>query len=612
MASDAERLIHAIAIDSYIQRFVPLKRKAANLWGLCPFHSEKTPSFSVSQDKNIFKCFGCGKGGNVITYVMEYDKINFVEALQVLSDFSGIELEKRGFQNTEKRTNLKKLQEINEWVMKLYQKEVSSSVSSEYLQKRGVLQKSIEQFRLGYAPENYRFIENEIEKVLQDEQASEKAQRVQQLKKKLHELGILGNSSLGNEEYNRFRGRLMFPIFNLKNECIAFGGRILQNRENTGKYVNSPESVIFQKKKTLYNLNFAKEKIREAGQAILVEGYLDVIGLYQKGIENAIAPLGTAFTEEQASLVKRYADKLVLFFDSDNAGIEASFKSLIIAQRAHLECRVLVQEGNEKKDPFDISIEKDQLSILSLIDSAKSEMSFVLWYFFSFSHNLDVLAERRMAIDKFFHYLQALPSSWEQQTFISRASEILRVSETGFFEDFQKFMKGETRVANPRTNKAPEKRIEVPRVEKEILALLLRYSHLWQKESLLTMVEWYTRDSYLLFTFFRDRLKAGEFWTWQNLAEVAAILPSDLAGLLSGIVIEFDEKFSDENEEKETNRWLEQNVYSHRIQQIDRSISLKQKELVKQEAIEGADSDEIAIELENLLQERARLRALMV
>ncbi|MDH4199845.1 MAG: DNA primase [Spirochaetia bacterium] len=605
MASDAENLLQNISIESYIQRYLQLKRKGNNLWALCPFHSEKSPSFSISPEKGIFKCFGCGKGGNLITFVQLYEHVDFPEALKMLSEYSGIPLEgSRNKSKTESKNHRDLLVSLNHKAKDIFASEIQSAAVQEYLKERNIRTDSVQTFSLGFSPPQFKFLEKSLYKNLQ-------AADQENLQKGLLELGLLGQGSDGSI-YNRFQDRLIFPIIDIRGKCVGFGGRIIENKENTGKYINSPDSLVFHKKNSLYNLNRAKEFIRQDGQVIVVEGYLDVIGLYQAGIDNVVAPLGTAFTPEQARMLKRYTDRVILFFDSDTAGVEASFKALGLARNQKLDARVVVQ--NSQKDPFDLSQTLTKVDLLSLMDTARSETAFVLWYFFSHKNNISRITEKRTAIESLFQYVSELEQEWEKDEYLKAAAPVIEVDFEALKSDFGKYFKTGNMVA-PRQEKfsAPEK---VPNIEKEILSLLLKFPAYWQKEALLAEMRWTHKNIYLLFTFFRDRLKAGEFWNWNELSQALNLLPEDLSNLLTEIMMEMEDIFADWEKTRKTDsadmekyfmKKLENLIFQHKKNKINLEITDLQKSLASAERLQDENMDSIAEELHNLLNDKTKI-----
>lgn len=536
MASDAEKLLNAIPILSYIQRYVPLKQKGNNYWGLCPFHGEKTPSFSVNPEKGIFKCFGCGKGGNLITFVKEYDKVDFVGALRILSDFSGIELEggRSSSQNYQKK---KTYYDILAWIARMYQGELAGSPAQEYLLSRKVTRDAVEHFQLGFAPPENSFPEKKAK-------LNFEAAELSLVSKALLDTGVIGESTHGSGHYQRFGGRLIFPIRDQQGRTCAFGGRLVQEKENSAKYLNSPESEVFHKGQVLFHLYEARESIRKNGMAIVVEGYFDVLGLYQAGIENSVAPLGTSLTEDHARLLKRFTDRVLLFFDQDNAGREAAFRSLKLLRKENLEVRVINKETREKLDPFDLAQKMKDVELLSFLDSAAGELEYVLWYFFHFHYDISIPAQKQRALHDFFNEVRELDSEIMRDEYLSAAADVLRVDAGLVRKDFRNFAKGGAGREKPVLSAAPaEIKEEKENLrEKEILFLLLRYPDLWNQEKLLELIEFSREDFTLLFSFFRDRLHAGELWQWEKLNEVISFLSDPaLEELLSGLLLHYDD-----------------------------------------------------------------------
>src|SRR5436190_11859183 len=333
-AAVKEQIRAASDIVDVIGGYLPLKRAGANFVALCPFHKEKSPSFSVSPHKQMFYCFGCHKGGDVFAFVKEYENIDFPEAVRRLADRAKIPLEYQQGSGEDKTRFLKeKLLQIHEQITSRWQSaltnESSGQIARDYLAKRGVAADAVKQFRLGYAPD------------LWDD-------TVNWAKSKGHELGLVEKAGLilrkegGENYYDRFRGRLIFPICDEQGRVIGFSGRILTGDEKTAKYVNSPETPIFIKSKVFFGLDKSKRAILDAGYAIVCEGQLDLIACYMAGVQNIVAPQGTAFTADHARILKRYVEEVVLCFDSDNAGQDAAVRALDHLLASGLAVRVAV------------------------------------------------------------------------------------------------------------------------------------------------------------------------------------------------------------------------------------------------------------------------------
>ncbi|HXT12429.1 MAG TPA: DNA primase [Candidatus Angelobacter sp.] len=339
-----ERIRAASDIVDVVGSYLPLKRAGANFVALCPFHKEKSPSFNVNPQRQIFHCFGCHKGGDVFTFVKEYESIDFVESVKRLADRAKIPLEfEQGAGQQEARHLKDTLLEIHGQIAQRWHhcllNEAAGQVGRDYLAKRGVSAEAIKLFRIGAAPEAWD-------------------DTVNWAKSKGHDLAMIEKSGLiirkeetGNY-YDRFRGRLMFPICDEQGRVIGFSGRVLSGDEKTAKYVNSPETPIFTKSKVFFGLDKSKRPILDAGFAIICEGQLDLIACFMGGVQNIVAPQGTAFTDQHARILKRYVDEVVLCFDSDEAGQKAAVRSLDHLLESGLAVRVAVVPAPHDPDSF--------------------------------------------------------------------------------------------------------------------------------------------------------------------------------------------------------------------------------------------------------------------
>ena len=337
-----EQIRSSVSIVDIISEFVQLRKRGKNYVGLCPFHNEKTPSFTVNEEKQIYHCFGCHSGGNVYKFLMEYDKISFVEAVQELADKTGIELELEKNISDEQQNELEELYELNNISARYFSDQLlvnnEGETARKYFEKRKLTLKTLRVFGLGYSlPANNSFISFAEEKKLDFN--------------KLITLGLVGRSEKGRL-YDRYPGRIIFPIFSPNGRVIAFAGRKLDERTPGGKYINSPETPIYIKGRTLYGLSHAKDEIRKKGMAIIVEGYMDLLALVQNEIKNVVAVSGTAFTEEQVQLLSRYTKNVTLLFDSDTAGINASMRSIEILLGQDFEIKIATLPKGEDPDSF--------------------------------------------------------------------------------------------------------------------------------------------------------------------------------------------------------------------------------------------------------------------
>lgn len=325
-------------IVSVIGRYVRLKRTGSGYTGLCPFHNEKTPSFHVNPARQMYKCFGCGVGGNVLTFVMEYENLTFPEAMEMLAEQAGIDLPKQEMTAQQKQQEGIRLTllEINKKAARYYfalLKSPRGKVGYDYLTGRGLTDETILHFGLGFAGQGG----GELYQYLKKEGYSDQI---------LKETGLFKMDERG--VYDKFWNRVMFPIMDVNNRVIGFGGRVMGDAKP--KYLNSPETKIFDKSRNLFGLNYAKRGKRN--NMILCEGYMDVIALHQAGFTNAVASLGTAFTEQQANLIRRYTDEVLLTYDSDGAGVKAAMRAIPMLRRAGITGKVIHMEPYKDPDEF--------------------------------------------------------------------------------------------------------------------------------------------------------------------------------------------------------------------------------------------------------------------
>lgn len=456
-----ERLIQEIISRTDIVRvvgeYVRLERKGARWVGLCPFHAEKTPSFGVNEDKGFFYCFGCKKGGDAITFVKEIERCGYVEAVERLAEKAGVVLSYEGEDDPEERRAAERkdsLYELYERLAKTFQhllvNDERGRPALEYARRRGLGEQVIQARRLGYAPPDrswlYRFLRS---KSYSDE--------------------FLADSGLFSRKYKDtaiFSDRLMFPIMDPRGRVIAFGGRVLSG--DGPKYINSPETAIYKKHETLYGLDSAAQAMRSSGEAILCEGYMDTIAFHAAGMQNAVAPLGTAFTESQAALVKRFAHTALLSFDSDKAGIAATERAIGIAENAGLKAMAIVYA--DAKDPAEMlekfgpqRLHRNALSIITADD-------------FIMGNAVRVLGDGGSnAIGRAFEYLfpfiSGLDSSIRRDSFLQAAAARLGAAPEAVAEDFSRFIRGEKPA--PRLKEDGDVKPFVATVDAELAAAII-------------------------------------------------------------------------------------------------------------------------------------------
>ncbi len=367
--SKIEEIRNTASIVDVVSEHVQLRKRGKNYVGLCPFHSEKTPSFTVSEEKQIFHCFGCHTGGNVFKFLTEFHKISFVEAVQELAEQQGITIEFDKAEYTEQQSEQEVLYDINTEAAKYFLNNLlnddEGGFARKYLHDRNIKTQTLRSFGLGYALRGWEnFISYAKSRNLNID--------------KCIQLGLIGKNSEG-KLYDKLPGRLIFPIFSPNGRVVAFAGRVLDPKEKGAKYINSPESPIYIKGRTLYGLSFAKDDIRRWDKAIIVEGYMDLISLYQSGIKNVVAVSGTAMTDDQVQLLSRYTKNVVLLFDADVAGIKASMRSIEILLKRDMEVKIVSLPKGEDPDSFVNKFGKEEFE--ELIKKAENFLEYETKYY---------------------------------------------------------------------------------------------------------------------------------------------------------------------------------------------------------------------------------------
>lgn len=344
-----DEIRNASDIVDIISGFIQLKKRGKNFIGLCPFHQEKTPSFTVSEEKQIYHCFGCGAGGNVFKFLMDYKNISFVEAVEEIAEHVGIKIQYDSAPS-EQQNELEVFYEINLLAARFFSDQLLKSENGEsareYLKNRGIKLQTQKIFGIGFAPfsrESFLNLAKENKIDLQ----------------KAKQLGLIDTNDKG-EYYDKFRGRIIFPIFSPNGRVIAFGGRIFSGETNAAKYLNSPESPVYSKRKSLYGLFHSKDEIRKLDRAILVEGYMDLISLYQAGFKNVVASSGTSLTDEQVQLLSRFTKNVLVLFDADSAGEKAALRSIEILLKQNFEVKIISLPKGEDPDSFINKFGKEQ------------------------------------------------------------------------------------------------------------------------------------------------------------------------------------------------------------------------------------------------------------
>ena len=407
-------------IVEVISQYVHLKRSGRNYFGLCPFHNEKSPSFSVSPDKQIFHCFGCGVGGNVITFISKIEGLGFKESVENLAERAGIKLPSIGNNEDSKLEELKaKVYKVNSFTANYYHKrlyEARSKIGQEYVKKRKLTNETLESYNLGFSG-NFDELYKELRKEgFQDEE--------------ILESGLVNKNDNG-KYIDRYRNRFMIPILDVRNRVIAFGGRVLD--DSKPKYINSPENVVYSKGKHLFGLNVAKKG--DTKKLLIVEGYMDAISLHQRGITNVVAALGTALTTNQGWLLRKNTEQVILGFDSDGAGQNAILRAMEVMQNMGCDMRILQMTG--AKDPDEYIIKFGAARFQKLINEAISLIEFKVKVLKK-SLDLDVAGDKVKFLNEISKLLAKIDNSIEREIYIEKIAKGYNISKEAIFGQVNK------------------------------------------------------------------------------------------------------------------------------------------------------------------------------
>jgi len=432
-----DEIRNRIDIVALISEYVPLKKSGKGYKGLCPFHQEKTPSFMVDEQKQIFHCFGCGEGGNIYTFIMKIEKLNFPEAVKLLANKAGVQLPVYEKQNNKSIQEKELIFRLNGITADYYQKNLFSPQGKRalnYLLKRNFSEEIIKKFYLGYALPGFEHLVHFLT-----------SKKIGQ--KELFKAGLAFRSSKTGGILDYFRDRIIFPIFNLQGKIIAFGGRVLD--EKLPKYLNSPETPVYYKAKNLYGLFQAKQSIRQKNQVIIMEGYTDVLIAHQFGFDNAVASLGTALTGQQISLLKRFADEILIAFDSDSAGKSATLRSLGLVKKAGLAVKIVYLPPDS--DPADIILQKGEPFFANLIKDALPLFDYKLKILLQ-QYNPASSQGKVNIVKELFSDLADIGSDIELHSEVKKIAERLHLTEDSILIDLNQYKKGNKQLSNILTN----------------------------------------------------------------------------------------------------------------------------------------------------------------
>lgn len=421
-----DKVRREIPIESYITRFVPLKKAGKSFTGLCPFHKEKTPSFHVHPQGGYYHCFGCKASGDLFKFVMDYHRVDFVRSMEILSEFSGIPLHLgKSAQDTEKAKRKDEAYRLNQKVTEYFKKCLKDTIGQNarnYLEGRGLSPEEIELFDIGFAPDGFQNLKTNIFHSAYEEELA-------------IELGILKKNEKGNV-YDFYRNRVMFPIKDASGRIVGYSGRTLATGSDfqEAKYINSPNSLIYDKGRQIYNLFLAQEEIRNTRKVFIVEGVMDAIGLYTRGVRNVIAPLGTSFTENQAKILKNLADSITLVMDGDGAGTKGALRASEILLKEGCSASVVTMKPGE--DPFDFSRKVNRSELRTSLDESLSAWLFLIEDAILGKTQSSSPEEKKAAIESLFVFVKKWEKVTDQQLFIGEAAKKLGLSVSALWKDF--------------------------------------------------------------------------------------------------------------------------------------------------------------------------------
>ncbi len=450
-----EKIFDTARVEEVIGDFVNLKRAGSNLKGYSPFNDEKSPSFMVSPAKQIWKDFSSGKGGNVITFLMEHERMSYPEALRWLAKRYNIEIEEtqQSEEERQKQTERESLFLVLEFAKnwfkeQLFDTETGKSVGLGYFKERGFRQETLKTFETGFSPDQFdAFTQAALKKGFK--------------KEFLVKAGLTVDSN--NRLIDRFRGRIMFPIHSMSGRILGFGGRILNSQLKTAKYINSPENEVYHKSKILYGIYQAKQAIVKESQCILVEGYTDVMAFHQAGIKNVVASSGTALTKEQIQLIKRLTNNILVVFDGDRAGINAALRGIDMILEQGMNVKVLLLPDGEDPDSFSKKVSSEDL-ILFLTDNATDFINFKASLLQKEALNDPI--KKGELIRSIIESIAKIPNSIQQEIYVQEVARIMDITEQALFKELALVLKGQQRRQEKENQRQKQKQTLKP-VEKQ-------------------------------------------------------------------------------------------------------------------------------------------------
>ncbi len=578
--SQTQEIKDKLDIAEVLSGYIRLIKAGRNFKALCPFHSEKTPSFVVSPDRQIWHCFGCGEGGDIFTFVMKIEGVEFPEALKILAERAGVQLKKTNvIQSSKKSKILEVLQKSKIFYSNSLNKTQAGISAKKYLLGRGLAEKSLNDFEIGYAPDSYDETKNFL--ISAGFGQSE-----------IYEAGMLVKSERDGSYYDRFRGRIMFPISDILGRTVGFGARVFVEKEAAAgaKYINTPDTLVYNKSRILYGLDFAREHIRKENACVLVEGYIDVIGSHQMTVKNAVATSGTALTEEHLKIIRRYSENLILAFDGDRAGQEATQRSIDLAIENSMAVKAIILPAD--KDPSDFVGNPAEWK--ERVKKAKRIIDFYFENSFA-KNNPETVEGKKIIAGELLKQIKKIPNRIEQAHWIEALSEKLGIDSKLLFEELKKIKSGDSPAVKKEDNfsasggsalggktKANSSDIEL---ESHLLALICALPNIEEKISQLKEAEFVFSDAdasqiYASIVEAREKRPLPK-----NLPrELKKTLPERLFEKLNHLIFKAEQSLEPEGKAKEGEKAFKRLLgrilflrYRARHKKLERDIKLAEK-----------------------------------
>ncbi|MBQ6053664.1 MAG: DNA primase [Clostridia bacterium] len=527
-------------IVSIVSRYVDLKKRSSSFVGLCPFHNEKTPSFHVHPAKQMFYCFGCHAGGDVITFIMKSENLTYPEAVHFLADSVGLHVPKTTAIDSEISSLRKKIFEMNRVAARYFHDTLMSDAGKpglEYLQKRALTPQSIVRFGLGYAPESW----DSLIKYMRSQGYTDNDLKSAGLVSVSEQSGK--DTSSRTRIFDKFRNRVMFPIIDYRNNIIGFGGRTLA--DDPAKYLNSPENIVFRKGENLYAINYARTN--KLGALILVEGYMDVIALHQAGFNSAVATLGTALTPAQARLMKRFTDKIIICYDSDAAGKNATRRAIEILKNVDLDVKVVTVTGGKDPDEFIKAYGADKFR--ALLDGSSNDIEYKLGEI-TFKYNLEIDSEKAACVREYLGVIAGIKNRVEREVYIDKIARETGLTKENLTAELDTLIR--RKVAEEKKNEEKKvytslsgtgngylsrKNISVSRAEGDVISLILNFPQkLDEIEKLISPDDFLTDFNKRVYTVLCEKLRENP--SSQPHLMLSSLFEPDEVGVLMGYITE--------------------------------------------------------------------------